>query len=204
MLSQNSLTSSHALSIRLTACRSLVRFIYKINLEQEPEIQETLPHTFFTIFDLLLCCSQHTIEIPIQTLIQLSKLHNRFYSRKFESPLQTIAKSTRFKEIVQYFLQLYLQFATQSIVCIDIMELFRVWVSNIGFVNALVNQFVIYAKEIVTAFHQHASSEINGAFNDTAVVGTPSGYKIYQFDHSTLKVKPKQAPIFRTHLNFSV
>jgi translation elongation factor EF-Tu-like GTPase len=104
----------HELSLRICACRSLVHFIKKVDVEQIENLFEYISSILYNVDELLTLCNEETIHIPVAAMKQLSKMNE-----------EAVAKIAH--ESAPHLLKLFEYYHDQPLIGPDLLEIFKMW-----------------------------------------------------------------------------
>lgn len=106
------LGDDHELSLRICACRSLVHFINKVDVEKLEDLSNYISSIITNVDDLLVKCDEETIHIPVAAMKKLSKMDE-----------EAVAKIAH--ESVPHLLDLFKLYHNQSVIGSDLLEIFK-------------------------------------------------------------------------------
>lgn len=134
------LDSQNHIPIRLSACRSVVRYARKINLKTLGNYTGTMTLILHGLKNLLDSASQDTIHIPIEAITEVSKYD--------EEAVSIIAQEATGK-----LLELFQKYHNDGLIGPDLLNLFKIWCNYDKCLIILIETFVPFVMEIVKNYH---------------------------------------------------
>lgn len=141
------LGKEHELSLRICACRSLVHFINKVDVQQIENLSNYISNILESVDELLQLCNDETIHIPVSAMKQLSKMD--------EEAVATIAH-----ESAPHLLKIFKYYHDQSVIGADLLDIFKMWTNYDKCKTIFCNNYTPFALEIVkNYFHMTNTKE---------------------------------------------
>ena len=142
------LSKENELSLRISACRTLVHFINKMDLDKLSNISLYISSILENVDELLEFCDEDTIHIPISAMRKLSKMD--------EEAVSTIAHESAPK-LLKHFKRHH----DQSIVGSDLLEIFKMWTNYEKWKTIFSNNYTPFALEIVKNYFMMTNSKMS-------------------------------------------
>jgi hypothetical protein len=151
------MSKDNELSLRIWACRSLVHFINKVDVEAIENLSEYISSVLENVDDLLVKWNDETVHIPVAAIKQLSKVD--------EEAVAFIAH-----ESAPHLLKLFEYYHDQSSVGADLLDIFKMWTNYEKCKTIFCNNYTPFALKIVkNYFHMtNTKSKTDVSSNDHA------------------------------------
>lgn len=130
------LGKENQLSLRICACRSLIHFINKVDVEQIENLSSYISSILESVDDLLTKCDEDTIHIPVAAMKQLSKLD--------EQAVANIAH-----ESAPHLLKIFAVYHDRPLVGPDLLDIFKMWTNYEKCKTIFCNNYTPFALKIV-------------------------------------------------------
>ena len=130
------MAKENKLSLRIWACRSIVHFLNKVDIEQIENISEYISSMLENVEDLLIKCNQDTIHIPVTAMKHLSKMDE-----------EAVAKIAH--ESAPRLLGLFEYYHSERIIGADLLDIFKMWTNYESCKAIFWKNFTPFALKIV-------------------------------------------------------